>query len=82
MDMDMRGAIRPGVIQQHVTLKALVQIPGLRDVDGNPTAVLGLFGVNKITRQRLESSVNGINLVLIFVAGLPEPTDEWGRRAL
>jgi hypothetical protein len=53
MDMDMRGAIRPGVIQQHVTLKALVQIPGLRDVDGNPTAVLGLFGANKIARQRL-----------------------------
>jgi hypothetical protein len=76
MDMDMRSAIRNGVTRRHVTLKSLVQISRLSNVDGNPTTVLGLFGINVIAWQRPESSVNGMNLVLIPVAGLPEPTDE------
>jgi len=74
--MDMRSAIRNGVTRRHVTLKSLVQISRLSNVDGNPTTVLGLFGINVIAWQRPESSVNGMNLVLIPVAGLPEPTDE------
>ena len=82
MDMDMRSAIRNGVSQRHVTLKSLVQISRLSNVDRNPTTVLGLFGINVIAWQRPESSVNGTNLVLILVAGLPGPTDKWGRRAL
>jgi hypothetical protein len=45
MDMDMRSAVPNGVIHRHMTLKALVQIPGLSNVDGNPTAVLGLSGI-------------------------------------
>jgi hypothetical protein len=48
MDMDMRSAIRNGVIQRHATLKSLVQIPGLSNVDGNPTTILGLSGINVI----------------------------------
>ena len=82
MDMDMRSAIRNGVTHRHVTLKSLVQISRLSNVDGNPTPVLGLFGINVITWQRPESRVNGMNLVLILVAGLPEPTDGQGLRAL
>ena len=82
MDMDMRGAIRNGVSLRHVTLKSLVQSSSLSDVDRNPTAVLGLFGINVIAWQRPESSVKGTNLVLILGAGLPGPTDKWGRRAL
>jgi len=82
MDMDMRRAIRHGVSHRHVTLQSLVQISRLGNVDRNPTAVLGLFGINVIARQRPESSVNGMNLVLILVAGLPEPTDGQGLRAL
>ena len=82
MDMDMRRAIRPGVRQRHVTLKSLVQISRLRNVDGNPTAVRGLFGVNVIAGQRPERRVQGMNLVLILLARLPGPTDEWGRRPL
>jgi hypothetical protein len=76
MDMDMRSAIRNGVTRRHATLKSLVQISRLSNVDGNPTTVLGLFGINVIAWQRPESSVNGMNLVLIPVAGLPEPTEE------
>ena len=82
MDMDMRRAIRHGVTHRHVALQSLVQISRLSNVEGNPTAVLGLFGINVIARQRPESSVNGMNLVLILVAGLPEPTDGQGLRAL
>jgi hypothetical protein len=81
MDMDVRRAIGHGVIQRHVTFKPLMHVPRLRNVDGNPTAVLGLFGVNEIARQGLESSIDEINLVLILLTGLPGPIDEWGRRA-
>jgi hypothetical protein len=48
MDMDMRSAVRNGVILRHMPFKALVQIPSLSNVDGNPTAVLGLSGINVI----------------------------------
>jgi len=80
MDMDVRGAIRNGVVHRHVTLKSLVQIPSLSSIDGNPTAVLGLSGIDVIAWQRSESSVNGMNLVLILLAGLPGPTHERRRR--
>ena len=48
MDMDVGSAIRNGVSQRHVTLKSLVQISSLSHIDGNPTTVLGLFGINVI----------------------------------
>ena len=79
MGMHMRRAICHGVFQCYVTLKALVQISSLSDVDGNPTTVLGLFGVNVIACLRLEHGVNGTNLVLILIAGLPGPSED-GRR--
>jgi hypothetical protein len=81
MDMDVCRAMGHGVIQRHVALKPLVHVPSLRNVDGDPTAVLGLFGVNEIARHGLESSIDGINLVLILLTGLPGPIDEWGRCA-
>ena len=76
MDMDMRGAMRNGVIHRHVPLKPLVQIASLGDVNGNPITALNLFGINKIAWQRLETSLNGMNLILILVAGLATPTDQ------
>ena len=78
----MRGTMRNRVIHGDVTLKALVQIASLGDVNGNPITALNLFGINKIAWQRPESSVNGVNFVLILVAGLPEPTDGHRLRAL
>ncbi len=73
MDMDMRSAMRNGVIHRHVTLKPLVQIASLGDVNGNPITALNLFGINEIAWQRPESGVNGMNLVLILAVGLPTP---------
>ena len=48
MDMDMGSAARHGVILRHMPFKALVQIPRLSNVDGNPTAIRGLLGINVI----------------------------------
>ena len=39
MSMEMRRAAGYGVLQMHVPLKPLMQIPGLRNVDGNPITV-------------------------------------------
>ena len=82
MNVDMSSAILGGLLEFLVPLQPLVHIPGLRYVQRNPLPVLGLFGINVIAWQRPESSGNGMNLVLIPFAGLPGPTDEWGRRAL
>ena len=80
MDMDVRGAIRHGVSQRHVTLKSLVKISSLSGIDGNPTPVLGLPGINVVAWKRSESSVNRMNLVLILLAGLSWPTHQRSRR--
>jgi hypothetical protein len=82
MDMDVRSPIRNSIIHRHVTLKPLVQIPRLSNVDGNPGAVLALLGINEIAWQRLENSVNGMNLVWILFARLPGPPHGLGVRAL
>lgn len=39
MGVEMRGTIRNGILQFHVTLKSLMKIPSLRDVDWRPIAV-------------------------------------------
>ena len=54
--------------------RPLVQIAGLSNVDRNPTAILGLFGINVIAGQRLERRINRVNLVLIAFAGLAGPS--------
>ena len=41
----MRGAIRNRVIHRDVTLKSLVQIASLSNIDGNPITALNLFGI-------------------------------------
>jgi hypothetical protein len=82
INMDMSGTIRNRIVRRHVTFKPLVHVPSLSYVERHPTAVLGLFGIDEIAWQRSESSVNRVNLVLILLAGLPKPTDEWGWRAL
>lgn len=82
IDVDMRGTMRDGVIRRHVTFKPLVHIPGLSNVDGNPTAVLGLPGINEIPWQRPESGVNRMNLVSIRLARVPRPIKKGRGRAL
>jgi hypothetical protein len=78
MDMHVRRAIGNGVSYRHVTLKPLVQIPGLSHIYGNPTAVLGLPGIDVVPGHRPEGSLDGMYLVWILLAGLPRPTGEPG----
>jgi hypothetical protein len=79
MGMEMRRAGRHGILQFHVTLEPLMQIPGLRNVEGSPTAILGLFGIDVNPRQRSESSIKGMDLELILLTGLPGPKAAGGR---
>jgi hypothetical protein len=79
MGMEMRRAGRDRILRLHVTLQPLMQIPSLRNVDGNPTAVLGLPGIDVNAGQRFKSSLQGIDLVLVFLAGLPGPIPRGGR---
>jgi hypothetical protein len=80
--MEMRRAGRQGILQLQMTLQPLMQIPSLRNVDGNPVAVLGLFGINVKAGQGFESSANGIDCVLILPAGLSGPVARGGRCAI
>jgi len=79
MGMQVGGAIGDGVIHAHMTFEPLVQVPGLRDVNRNPTPIFRLLRVDKIAGQRPEGNVQGINCVLIFLSGLPRPIHlRWG----
>jgi len=78
--MDVGGAAHDGVVHGHMAFEALVHVAGLRDVDGSPTAILGLLGVNEIGRERLKRGVEGDDLVGIFGAGMAGPV-EMGLRA-
>ena len=73
MGMEMCRPVGNGILQSHMTLKPLMQIPSLSDVDGSPTAVLVLPGININTGQRSKGRAEGIDLVLILRAGLPGP---------
>jgi hypothetical protein len=55
-----------------------MQVPRLRNIDRDPTSLLGLPRINVIARQRAEGSVEGIILVLIRFPGLASPTGQSG----
>ena len=48
MRMNVGRAVLHGVLHRHMPLQPLAQIPRLRDVDRNPTPILGLPGINEI----------------------------------
>ena len=76
MSMKVRCAILNGVIGSDMSFKPLVQVASLRNVDGNPLTVVGLPGINVISRQCLKGSFQRINLVGVLLSGLPGPVDE------
>ena len=75
MGMETSGAVGDGVGHSHMSLKPLVQVAGLRNIDRNPTAIFSSPGIDINAGQCLERSVQGINLELIPLAGLPGPVD-------
>ncbi len=68
MGMEMGCALLQGVLQRHVPFQPLTQIAGLSDVDGNPTPVLGLSGINEIAGRCLKGSVQRVNRVGIVLS--------------
>lgn len=76
MGMDMGRAVLNGVLHRHVPLQPLTQIPRLRDVDRNPSPILGLFGINEIAGCHLELGVECVNRVGIFLSRLAGPVDQ------
>lgn len=74
--VEMRRSVIHGVAQVHMALQALVQIAGLRNVNRKPLPIFSLLGVDIISRQGLESSVQGVNLVSILSPRLPGPVDK------
>ena len=73
--MEMSGAVVDGIIHPHVPLEPLVQIARLGNVGWDPSAIFGLSGINVVAGERLERSVQGINVIWILLARLPGPTD-------
>ena len=68
MNEDVGCAILYGASLLFGILKPLAEISGLSDVKWNPETVLGLFGVNVITRYRLKRTLKGISLIWILLA--------------
>lgn len=69
MGVQVGGAVLNGVIHGDVPFQPLMQIPGLRNVDRNPTAILRLPRIDKIAGQRLEGGIQGEHLVEILLPG-------------
>ena len=80
MGMDVGRAILNGIRCRHMPFQPLAQIPGLRDVDWNPTPVCSLSGINEIAGPHLELRVNRVNRVGIFLSRLAGPLDQVRRR--
>ena len=75
MGVEMRCAVRDGVVNSDMPLEPLVQVTSLSDIDRNPTAILGLSGINLIARQCLEGSIHRVYFVWILFAGLTGPVN-------
>ena len=73
MRVDMRRTLLDGILKSHMTFKTLVQIPGLRNVYGNPITIREQFGVDVDPGKRPKSGVSGVDGVGVFFAGLSGP---------
>ena len=82
VSMELSGAVGDSVIHSHVPLEPLVQIASLRDIDRYPTTIFGLPGINIHAGKRPERSVQGMDLKLILLSGLPRPVNTSRRLAL
>jgi hypothetical protein len=78
MGMEMRRSVFDGVLQRHVPLKPLMQIPCLGNVDGRPIALRQLFGIDVHTGQWSKRCIQRIDLECILLPGLPRPVVSGG----
>jgi hypothetical protein len=82
MDVDMSGAILPGILQFLMSLQSLVQIAGLSDVKRNPLPIFGLSAIDVISRHRRELRIKVINGIWILGSRLAGPIDQKCRSGL
>lgn len=73
--MEVRRAVLNGIVTPDLAFEPLVQVASLRDVDWNPLAILGLPGINVVTRQRPEGGFHREDLVRVLTARLAGPVD-------
>lgn len=73
MSMQMRGAILDRVVELHMPFQALTQVACLSNIDRDPTPIFSVLCVNVIPGQGFKSSIQRINLVMIFLSRLPFP---------
>ena len=77
--MEMRRAIRYGILERNVSLKPLMQVPRLRNVDGRPIAFGQLFGIDVNTGQRAEGGVQRMDPEGVLRPGLTWPIVSGGQ---
>jgi len=68
MGMEMGCALLHGILRRDVPFQPLTQIAGLSDVDGNPTPVVGLSGINENAGRSLKGSVQRVNCVGVVLS--------------
>ena len=73
MGVDVGGAIGHGIVDPDVAFEALVQAAGLSDIDGNPSTVLTLPGIDVVAGQWLEGGIEGRDSVFVLFSRLADP---------
>lgn len=81
MGVQVGRAVLDRIIGPYVPFQPLMKIPGLGNVDRYPLALFRLPGINIKAWQRLESGIQGEDLVGVLFPGLPGPVDR-SRRSL
>jgi len=79
MGMKMRRPIHNGILQGHMSLQPLMQVPCLCNVDGRPITIRQFASINVNPGQGTEGSVQRINREGILLAALPGPIVGRGR---
>ena len=79
VSMKVGGAVLDDIIQPNMPFEPLVQVASLRNVDRDPSPILGLLRIDVIAGQRLEGSIKRMDFVLILLSGLPRPTNQCRR---
>jgi hypothetical protein len=78
MSVDVSRALRHRILRPNVPFQPLVHVPSLSDVDRNPLSILALASVDEVSGQRLKSSINRKDFILVLLSRLAGPVDAGG----
>ena len=71
--MKMCRTVGDGILQGHMTFKALMEVAGLGDVDCRPIAVRQFPGIDVNPGQWSQDSMERVYLKLVILTGLSRP---------